>query len=131
MAKRADTFEIGREYSRKAIHLAVGGSLIQYLPSCRGTVVAACLRTDINPRAPDIVLVGRGRRIEAAGKTLVAQATAIPVFIKQRANAWEYRGLFTVAESLTSRADVAPYVEGTGQRDVAQVIKLAPVLSAP
>jgi hypothetical protein len=121
-----DTFEIGRHYSRKAIHFALGGSLIQFLPCCQGRVVAACLRTDINPRAPNVVLVGRGRRLEAAGQTLAAQPGAIPVFIRQRPTAWEYKGLFKVVQSLTSRADVAPYIEGTGQRDVAQVIKLAP-----
>ena len=39
-----------------ARHTACGGSKQAFLPTKNGKVVAACLRTDLNPHAPDVIL---------------------------------------------------------------------------
>lgn len=61
-------FEAGREYTRDEIHAYCGGSKQSYLPTKNGAVVAACLTHALNPRAPQVILCGRGARIEPAGQ---------------------------------------------------------------
>jgi hypothetical protein len=120
-------FKLGKSYTRHQIHQAVGGSVQSYLPTKKGEVVAACLRKDLNPRAPSVIIVGRGPRIEAAGRILAQQASAVPVFLKLKINTWQYEGMFKSSRSLTTQSECASYVEGSGRGDVAQIILLQPV----
>ena len=58
-------------------------------------VVAACLRPDLNPDAPRIVLPGHGRFKEQAADWLSDHPKhAIPVFVKRDQNKWEYVGRY-------------------------------------
>ena len=50
-------FEIGKEYSREDIHQVTGGSKHAFLPVKGGKVVAARLRPDLNPHAPEVILL--------------------------------------------------------------------------
>jgi hypothetical protein len=49
-------FEIGKEYSREDIHQVTGGCKQAFLPMKGGKVVAARLRQDLNPYAPDVIV---------------------------------------------------------------------------
>jgi hypothetical protein len=124
-------FEVGQEYTRAEIHLAVGGSTQSYLPTKNGAVVAACLTHDLNPRAPQVVLCGRGARIEPAGRLLAAHAYAIPVFLKRGTNRWEYQGLFRPVSSHTSGPEFDGYVKNSGRpsAEVSRVVVLKAVAS--
>ncbi len=60
-------FELNKDYSRENIHQTVGGNKESFLPAFRGKIVAACLRPELNPRAPEYVVcnsgaAARGRR---------------------------------------------------------------------
>lgn len=124
-------FDSGREYTRDEIHAQVGGSKQSYLPTKNGAVVAACLKPHLNPRAPQVILCGRGERIEPAGRLLASQPHAIPVFLKRGTNRWEYRGLFKVVSSHTSGPQFEDCIEGSGRpaNKVSLVVIMDPALA--
>lgn len=87
-------FDIGSSYSRKDIHAQVGGGLRASLLTSRGNVVGICFIPERNPQAPRVILVGPGKQSEKAAQMLVAQASAVPVFAKRKASAYEHLGVF-------------------------------------
>ena len=119
-------FELNKNYTRQFIHGICGGSKQAFLPTKDGKVVAACLRPDLNPNAPDVIICSGAAASRAAGRTLARQGGTIPVFIKMEADLFRYVGQFAVTDSMTSPADYAPYVRNssftTGQ--VSRVIKM-------
>jgi hypothetical protein len=120
-------FQVGSEYTREQIHAHCGGSKQSYLPTVKGQVVAACLTPKLNPRAPNVILCGRGPVIAAAGAALASQVGSIPVFVKLGVNRWAYRGQFGVKASYSSGSKFSELVSGSGReaRDVSLAIVLA------
>ncbi|MGF6843294.1 hypothetical protein QF001_007189 [Paraburkholderia youngii] len=120
-------FELNKEYTREAIHSVCGGSKQAFLPAKNGGIVAACLRTDLNPQAPHVIICDGSASARAAGRTLAAQRNAIPVFIKIEVDSFRFVGLFTVSESLTAPLVCAPYVRSSGftPGQVSRVLKMA------
>jgi hypothetical protein len=119
-------FEINKTYSRDDIHAACGGDKQAFLPIRNGKVVAACIRPEHNPLAPEVIICSNGSSARAAGKTLSKQTEAIPVFIKTDAELFRYLGQFSAGESLTTPLDCAPYTQKSGlaATDVSRVIKM-------
>ncbi|WP_063533434.1 hypothetical protein [Burkholderia sp. MSMB1589WGS] len=119
-------FELNKHYTREFIHTACGGSKQAFLPTKNGKVVAACLRTDLNPQAPDVIICDGSASARAAGKTLAGQGGTIPVFIKAETDAFRFVGLFAVSESLIAPLDYTPYVRNSGFTigQVSRVLKM-------
>jgi hypothetical protein len=119
-------FEINKNYSREFIHTICGGNKQSFLPTKNGKVVAACLRTDLNPQAPEVIICDGSASARAAGRTLSGQGGAIPVFIKMETDSFRFVGLFAVGESLTAPLDCAPYARNTGftSAQVSRVLKM-------
>ena len=122
-------FSVGEEYTRDQIHDRLGGSKWSYLPTKDGVVVAVCLTKDMNPRAPEVVVCGRGKVIARTAAQLARQQGAIPVFLKLDTKRWEYRGDFKVVGSLDSGVQFGEFVSESGRRpsDVSLVVLLRPV----
>ncbi|WP_322012009.1 hypothetical protein [Paraburkholderia sp. J12] len=119
-------FELNKNYTREFIHTACGGSKQAFLPTKNGKVVAACLRADLNPQAPDVILCDGSASARAAGRTLSGQRDAIPVFIKRETDAFRFVGLFTVGESLVAPLECASYARNSGftAAQVSRVLKM-------
>ncbi|MGZ2746657.1 hypothetical protein [Burkholderia stagnalis] len=119
-------FDINKNYTREFIHTVCGGSKQAFLPTKNGRVVAACLRTDLNPHAPDFIICDGSASARAAGRTLAMQGDAIPVFIKMETDAFRFVGRFVVGASLTAPLDYAPYVRNSGLTigQVSRVLKM-------
>jgi hypothetical protein len=119
-------FEINKEYTRDYIQNSCGGSKDAFLPTLNGKVVAACLRADLNPHAPEVIICSDAPAARAAGKTLARQAEAIPVFIKLETELFRYVGQYAVSESLTVPVDCGPYAQKSGLAvtQVSRVIKM-------
>ena len=119
-------FVIDKDYSREEIHATSGGNKQAFLPTHHGKVIAACLKLERNPQAPDIILCSTGAAQRAAGRNLAKQQDEIPVFIRQDSQRWRFKGQFKVAETLTSPLDCQPYIAGSGYTvtQVSRVIKL-------
>ena len=89
------TWEPGRSYTRVQIHEALGGSKQSFLPRKNSVVVAACLRPNLNPDAPRVMLPGRGVEKQRAADWLSTNPKhEIPVFLKRDVNKWEYVGRY-------------------------------------
>jgi hypothetical protein len=119
-------FELGKEYSREYIHAVCGGNKQAFLPASKGKIVAACLRPDLNPQAPDVIVCNSSSSARAAGRALARQGGSIPVFIEKATDRLRYAGDYAVAESLTAPLDCEPYARNTGFtiRQISRVIKL-------
>ena len=82
-------FEEGGTYTRREISDAVGGGRQDCLCHAGGRVVAICMRKDLNPEAPRVLLVGTGPMKSRYGESLCTEQRdeAIPVFIKMSSRA--------------------------------------------
>ncbi|MBB3122201.1 hypothetical protein [Pseudoduganella violacea] len=121
-------FELNKVYSRDDIHAAVGGNKASFLPAYRGKIVAACLRAELNPRAPEYIVCNSGAAARAAGYTLSRQMEPVPVFIRQEPDRYRFAGHFAVQESYTTPADCIPFIQGTGftTQQISRVIRMCP-----
>jgi hypothetical protein len=100
--------KLGELYSREEISHMFGGSSWTYLPRDRGDVVSGCFRTDLNPKAPDEVLVGYGKLRVSSAKRLVEQDTPIPVFIQRASKQWEFVGYYRGKKFSEAPSEVIP-----------------------
>lgn len=122
---------LGHTYTRDEIARELGGGTIEFLPNANGRVVCACLRTDLNPDAPRIILPGHGPQIQASAESLCAQHGPIPVFIRRRASAWEYVGDFEVERfSLDSQeiTEQESHAQRSGEQGISRIIYMKEVL---
>jgi len=119
-------FKIGREYTRNEIHEHLGGSKQAYLPTVAGHVVAACIKPDLNPRAPNVILCGNGPKTASVGAVFAKQHEPLPVFIKRATNRWEYQGMFKVIASHFFGQQFDALIAGSGRNpaDVSLAIQL-------
>jgi hypothetical protein len=119
-------FEMQKDYTRDQIHAVCGGNKQAFLPALNGKIVAACLRPELNPHAPDVIICSNSSSARAAGRMLARQEQAIPVFISQGPDNLRYMGEFAVAESLTAPLDCEPYARNTCFKatQISRVIKL-------
>jgi hypothetical protein len=119
-------FETGKEYSREDIHRVTGGCKQAFLPVKGGKVVAARLRPDLNPHAPEVVVCDSSAAARAAGRTLARQSEPLPVFVRTASDRFRYMGEYVTDESFTAPADYEKYVQNTGFKlaQISRVIKL-------
>src|SRR5207247_2745571 len=88
-------FGFGQTYTRGEIRQALGGDLSSSLPHRDGRVVCGCFRPDLNPDAPDVILSGRGPKIERWARVFATQRQCIPCFAKAATNARETEGVIS------------------------------------
>jgi hypothetical protein len=100
--------KLGEFYSREEISRMLGGSSWTYLPRDGGDVVSGCFRTDLNPKAPNEILVGYGKLRVSSAKRLVEQDTPIPVFIQRASKQWEFVGYYRGKKFSEAPGEVAP-----------------------
>lgn len=106
-------FILGHKYSREEISKVLGGSEIDYLPAEKSEVVCGCFTLDHNPDAPDVVIPGTGSVIERRAKIFCKQKYPVPIFIKRRANEWEYVGDYKAVRHSTDPAEIAAHHKGS------------------
>lgn len=114
----------GNVYTRQQISAAVGGGTQDCLSHAMNRVVAICLKLDMNPQAPLIMLVGCGRDKERYSEVLCDEQRKepIPLFIKKTSNVWEFHGHFNVREHSKSASIIADLERTAGRDDVYMVI---------
>jgi hypothetical protein len=111
-----------QSYTRSEIHDQLGGGLQDFLPHVDGRVVCVCVTPELNPDAPDVLLVGGGEDVQRYASALVARRDALSVFLKRAANEWQYRGEYAVTDSSSVPADIARWSAPASRKDVTMVV---------
>jgi len=115
---------VGETYSRIEINKMLGGNIRDYMPISNDTVVCVCLTKEMNPNAPGIILVGKGKSTENAAERFLEQTWTVPLFIKQRENEWEYIGNYRAVSSEKDPEKVTVLGAKAGRLDVVTVLYL-------
>jgi hypothetical protein len=76
------------ELARK---LAGGDS---YIRTQKGKVLGLAVDPLKNPKAPHIIIVGKGPLIKSRAELFMGCGHAVPVYVKEGTNAWQYQGRF-------------------------------------
>lgn len=102
-----NNLEVGKVYTHDFICKLYGGDTKSgtYLPQSKQTVLCGCFTTNMNPGAPEKILVGHGPRIIGRAERLEAQGGSIPVFLKQGTNQWAYQGVYELVRLSRNPAD--------------------------
>lgn len=89
-----------------AQELAGGDS---YIRTKNNIVKGLAVRTDLNPEAPEVIVVGTGVRIIANAKLFVEQKQYVPVYVKQTVNSWRYVGHYKADSYSQNPEDIDKY----------------------
>lgn len=63
-----------------------------YIRTKNNLVKGLAITTDLNPEAPDIIIVGTGPNVIKNAKLFLEQQQYVPVYVKQSVNLWKYLG---------------------------------------
>ena len=99
-----------------------GGGVQSFLPTKNGRVVCGCFRMDLNPEAPQEILVGVGVQRVKNAHLVVLQKTSVPVFIKKEAEDWEYMGRFRATRYLTKEHKLLVDEQRTKDESIAGIL---------
>ena len=115
-------FEKGKSYTRHDISGKVRGGTQDCLPHFNNEVVAVCIRQDLNPSAPKIMLVGKGRDKIKYSDILCGQTNSVPIFLKRGVNDWQFQGYFKTAKHTKDPNDIIEHGRTSGRKDIYIVI---------
>ncbi len=117
----------GLSYTREKINEMLGGGVQAFLPMKNARVTCGCFKLDVNPHAPEEVLVGTGPQREASARTAVLQQTPFPVFLKREVGEWEYVGFYRATRYLDQAHHLLADEERTKRDGIAGILYLEPV----
>ena len=122
-------FKKGSTYTRQDISAAVGGGLQDCISHSNGRVVAICMRPDMNPKAPSVLLVGAGPDKKHYSTILCTDQKneAVPIFTRRSNSAWKFEGNFRVKSSSVDPNIIAEHQRTSGRTDVQMVIHFVEV----
>ncbi len=126
-------FVVGKHYSRRTIHEALGGDLESYVPHRDGRIVAGCFKRGRNPEVPNEIQVGTGTNNKKYARVLAEQGGSIPVFVKSEdlvstSDLWQYHGEYKFIELLDDKQTLSKAEEKSGRHgELTCVLRLDPV----
>jgi len=122
-------FRKGSTYTRQDISAAVGGGPQDCISHSKGWVVAICMRPNMNPKAPSVLLVGTGPDKQYYSKVLCTEQRndPVPVFTRKSNNTWQFQGNFRVKSSSVDPHIIAEHERTSGRADVRMVIHFVEV----
>lgn len=113
-------FRKGTIYTHADLIEAFGGEVKGgiFLPSREGRIVCGCITTEMNPEAPECILIGDKGRVVARAEKMAEQGGAIPIFVKRAVNQWEYRGVYDFVRMSRKPADFKALAAEAGRDDI-------------
>lgn len=105
--------------------ITAGGD--SYIRTKAGEVKGLALRCDLNPAAPEIIVVGRGPQIERRAELLLATNHGVPTYIKEFADSWRYVGKYRATSYRTNAQAIAKYRGDRPAQNVAGILFLEAV----
>lgn len=105
--------------------LTAGGD--DYIRTYNNEVKGLALRLDLNERAPEIIIVGKGPRIEHRAELLLNTPHAVPTYAKIKTNSWKYLGEYRATAYRTDRQTIKQYRGKRRTEDIAGILFLESV----
>lgn len=65
-----------------------------YIRTKDNVVKGLAITTELNPEAPEVIVVGNGPRIKANARLFLEQQEYVPVYLKQAVNTWKFLGKY-------------------------------------
>lgn len=93
-----------------------------YIRTKRGRVRGLALRTDLNPEAPEVIVVGMGPRVKQKAELLSRTHYAVPAYVKIKTNAWDYRGEFLPVGYRTDDATIERHRRNRERNNVSGIL---------
>lgn len=109
------SFDVGSIYTLEEIRVVLGGETMSYLPQKGGRIVCGRFAMDMNPGAPEVILVGDPPKVQRKAQLLARQGGVLPVFLKSAPGRWRYHGLMEVVEYITDMRVVGPIAAKAGR----------------
>lgn len=123
LARRSAVNELWIDTATLAQRTAGGDDFIR---TKAGKVVGLALNPKLNPQAPRVVIVGKGPKKERRAALLANTPNAVPAYVKQGTNAWEYRGEYAATAYRTDKATIEKYRRHRLANGVAGILFLEP-----
>lgn len=95
-----------------------------YIRTKDNEVRGLALKKELNPKAPDIVLVGRGPHIQKSAELFAEQGRAVPTYIKNDVNDWEFVGHYRALALSRKASDIETHGSSRPTNSVAAVLFL-------
>lgn len=113
----------GTTYTREYISAKLGGGIQDCISHTGRRVVAICLKRELNPEAPTVMLVGTGRdKCRYSDILCNEQNEAVPIFLKKSSRSWEFMGRFRVVSHSKEPDTIGAYQRTSGRNDVYMII---------
>ena len=112
----------GDLYSYPQTIACFGGGDRSYLPTRGGIILGGRFKPKMNPRAPDVVVVGNNPQVVEKANALGKGGYAIPVFVWERSNKWRYKGMYKCIEH--SKDAVVISSNDAGRPDIDSILFL-------
>ena len=97
-----------------------------YIRTMNGEVKGLALRLDLNPEAPEIVVVGTGPRIIHNANLLVNCNRPVPAYVKRGTNKWEYMRYYQATAYRRDESTIERYRHQRLRSDVDGILFLEP-----
>jgi hypothetical protein len=101
--------------TKKLAALTAGGT--DFIRVKKGVVKGIAIRRDLNPQAPEVVLVGKGPQRQKRAQLFVDQSDPVPAFVKRNTDEWEYIGDYKAVFYSEAPEFVASYMTGKRTAD--------------
>ncbi len=130
---RGGTFDMGEfvkghEYSLNEIRAVLGGETMSYLPQKGSRIVCGRFTSEMNPEAPERVLVGNPPKVQRKAELLAKQGGVLPIFMKIAPGRWEFQGPMEFVAYITDMAVVEPKAAKAGRAgEVVGMLEFRPV----
>lgn len=95
-----------------------------YIRTSKNQVVGLALTKKKNPDAPEIVVFGRGPRIERTAELLLEQGRAVPTYMKEGTKNWVYVGNYKAKRISRAVKDIAEFGASRPDGSVAGILFL-------
>lgn len=101
---------------------------MSYLPQKGSRIVCGRFTSEMNPEAPERVLVGNPPKVQRKAELLAAQGGVLPIFMKIAPGRWEFQGPMEFVAYITDMAVVGPKAAKAGRAgEVVGMLEFRPV----
>jgi hypothetical protein len=121
------SFDVGSVYTLEEIRAVLGGETMSYLPQKGSRIVCGRFTMEMNPGAPEVILVGDPPKVQRKAQLLARQGGVLPVYLKCAPGRWRYHGLMEVVQYTTDMRVVGPIAAKAGRAgEVVGMLRFSP-----